>query len=470
MKKYFYLLLSLLSLTISANAQNVGIGTTSPKASFNVAKGKTVLFGRDTIGDGGRFMYIPTKYACRIGAIGHVQEWSGTFYGDTTAWNYDSIGMFSLAAGMQNQATQVGSIALGGLNNSRGYYSTALGFNNLAKGTSSLCSGTLNQSRGEVSAAIGLQNIAKGSYSLAFGEQNEATYPHSVAIGHYNQSFGATSIAMGYYNHCYKHNSVSIGFWNYNYALGGHIYGTNLINNSYVSMVLGVNNAPIANADSSNWVPTDPLLMIGNGQYDHLRNNALVMLKNGRTGFGTDSPAGLVHIKYNSSTGIPQLYLQENGNDYARITFKNNNPGFWDLAGFAQGLFGDNEYAEFNFYYSLFGGNILKLKGNGNAVLAGTLTQSSDERLKINIEPLSDALNRILKINGYTYNWKDTLRGVDPQIGFIAQELEQQFPELVETDEDGMKSVAYSNMVPVLLEAIKEQQKQIDELIAMLKD
>jgi len=49
-------------------------------------------------------------------------------------------------------------------------------------------------------------------------------------------------------------------------------------------------------------------------------------------------------------------------------------------------------------------------------------------------------------------------------IGFIAQELELEIPDLVKTDDKGMKSVKYQNMVAVLTEAVKEQQKQIEEL------
>jgi hypothetical protein len=69
-----------------------------------------------------------------------------------------------------------------------------------------------------------------------------------------------------------------------------------------------------------------------------------------------------------------------------------------------------------------------------------------------------------MSISGYTYNWKDAAKDSAQQIGFIAQEVEKEFPQLVKTDEKGVKSVAYSNMTPVLLQAIKEQQQQIDEL------
>jgi hypothetical protein len=71
----------------------------------------------------------------------------------------------------------------------------------------------------------------------------------------------------------------------------------------------------------------------------------------------------------------------------------------------------------------------------------------------------------VLRLRGVSYHWKPEFKGdARPQIGFIAQEVEAVLPELVNTDEQGFKSVAYANAVPVLVEAIKEQQRQLDAL------
>jgi hypothetical protein len=95
-----------------------------------------------------------------------------------------------------------------------------------------------------------------------------------------------------------------------------------------------------------------------------------------------------------------------------------------------------------------------------NLVVAGTVTANSDIRLKTNIETISDALNKVLNLRGVIY---DRIDSGERQIGVIAQEVESVVPELVH-ENDGTKSVAYSNMVAVLIEAIKEQQVQINEL------
>jgi hypothetical protein len=75
----------------------------------------------------------------------------------------------------------------------------------------------------------------------------------------------------------------------------------------------------------------------------------------------------------------------------------------------------------------------------------------------------------VLQVDGVSYNWRkdefpERTFGDRTEIGFIAQELEKVFPELVSTNAEGFKSVQYSHMVPVLLEAIKEQQTMIEAL------
>ena len=96
----------------------------------------------------------------------------------------------------------------------------------------------------------------------------------------------------------------------------------------------------------------------------------------------------------------------------------------------------------------------------GSITATGTVTANSDIKLKTNIETISDALNKALSLRGVTY---DRIDSGEHQIGVIAQEVEKIIPEVV-IDNNGTKSVAYGNIVAVLIEAIKEQQVQINEL------
>ncbi len=104
-----------------------------------------------------------------------------------------------------------------------------------------------------------------------------------------------------------------------------------------------------------------------------------------------------------------------------------------------------------------------KLHVNGS-VYATSFLYSSDASLKKNIVSLSGSLEKIKALQGVSFDWKSDGKH---EIGFIAQDVEKVIPELVVTDTyTGLKSIKYGNIVPVLVEAIKEQQQQIDELRA----
>ena len=94
-------------------------------------------------------------------------------------------------------------------------------------------------------------------------------------------------------------------------------------------------------------------------------------------------------------------------------------------------------------------------------IAAANFNSTSDISLKDNIQTIVNPLDKITKLNGVTFNWKENQK---PSIGVIAQELEKVLPELV--TQGDVKSVNYNGLIGLLIEAIKEQQKQIDELKA----
>ena len=99
-------------------------------------------------------------------------------------------------------------------------------------------------------------------------------------------------------------------------------------------------------------------------------------------------------------------------------------------------------------------------------VRAASYVYNSDAAFKENIEPLENSLDTILKLEGVKYTLKESGKS---SIGFIAQDVEKVIPEFVEGDE-GFKGVNYGQMVAVLTEAMKEQQKQIQELRAEIEE
>ena len=105
------------------------------------------------------------------------------------------------------------------------------------------------------------------------------------------------------------------------------------------------------------------------------------------------------------------------------------------------------------------------IQATGNVyAAAGLLT--SDKKLKKNITPIKDSLNKILSLEGKNYEWKDKTK-IGKQYGFIAQDVEKIIPELVSQGET--KHLNYTGIIPLLVEAIKDQQKQIEELKQKIK-
>jgi hypothetical protein len=118
------------------------------------------------------------------------------------------------------------------------------------------------------------------------------------------------------------------------------------------------------------------------------------------------------------------------------------------------------------------GACLLEIFSSGNATLSGTLTQSSDIRLKRDIQPIENALDSVTQLNGVTYYWKNPDKEQNKQIGLIAQNVEKVFPEAVKTDAQGFKSVAYQNLVAPIINALKEIRAwmfQTDERVLSLE-
>ena len=99
---------------------------------------------------------------------------------------------------------------------------------------------------------------------------------------------------------------------------------------------------------------------------------------------------------------------------------------------------------------------------NGDFTATGNVTAFSDERLKENVETIEGALDKVSQMRGVTYKFKSELNDGQRGTGVIAQEMQQVMPEVVQDGE--YLSVAYGNLVGVLIESIKELKAEIEEL------
>lgn len=114
------------------------------------------------------------------------------------------------------------------------------------------------------------------------------------------------------------------------------------------------------------------------------------------------------------------------------------------------------------------------LNVTGEIIATGDVTaySTSDERLKTKLEPIDNALIKLQKLNGYTFNWNELAENKDisvRQAGVMAQDVEMVLPEAVIDRENGYKAVKYEQLIPLLIEALKEQQQQIDDLKEKIK-
>ncbi|RYF85637.1 MAG: hypothetical protein EON98_06025, partial [Chitinophagaceae bacterium] len=102
-------------------------------------------------------------------------------------------------------------------------------------------------------------------------------------------------------------------------------------------------------------------------------------------------------------------------------------------------------------------GKTFNFNGTGGSV-------SSDARLKQDILPLTNSLAKLMQLNGYSYRFKTKASDEQKEIGVLAQEVKKVLPEAVYTDDKGMYSVSYNALVPLLINAVKEQQAEITDL------
>ena len=103
----------------------------------------------------------------------------------------------------------------------------------------------------------------------------------------------------------------------------------------------------------------------------------------------------------------------------------------------------------------------------GDLDVTGDVTafSSSDQRLKTDLQPIENSLDKVKSLTGYTFNWNELAENKSQdqrEAGVLAQDVEAVLPEVTTTRDDGYKSVRYEKMVPMLIEAIKELSDKVD--------
>ena len=187
-------------------------------------------------------------------------------------------------------------------------------------------------------------------------------------------------------------------------------------------------------------------------------------------------------MSHNSNSNHPLLFRNRAGNtSYSDGVHQNGSPG--NPGAYTQIHVKQDAPNQLRYYCTVHGngmGNTVNIQSayntiiEDNLVVSGSLNvtgditaySTSDERLKTNVTPILDSLNKIGEIQGYEYDWieNEYHNNTGHDIGVIAQEIEKIAPEAVSTRDNGYKAVKYEKLVPILIQAIKELNEKVNKL------
>jgi len=395
-----------------------------------------------------------------------------------------------IGGGRQNLAFDDWTTIAGGIENgSYAWYSfVGGGRSNSASDTASVVGGGRANAAGDPYAAVvgGFANSASGE--LAFiggGEYNITTGDRATIGGGYsNSGSGANSTIGGGWNNAATSDYATVIGGQDNVASGGwSIAGGGLCHATQsFSCALGAN----ANAQHEGtfvWADNGDL-----GEFSSTNSDQFLIDASNGVGINTNAPEGALHI---GGIGNASSIVLENAGDLkwrtsggdvkAVLTVHSDDNVYLDAtattasdlifrAGLATTRMRITSVGDVG-----IGTNTPNYKLDVRGTIGNNATlYHSDRRWKKNVRPLQSSLDKILHLKGVSYEWKkedfaDMNFPAGRHIGVIAQDVEQVIPEVVQTADDGYKSVEYAKLVAVLIEEVKELKADNDELRMMIQ-
>jgi len=447
----------------------------------------SVAFGRGNIGGGDPLVWVPTDPLFEIGngapvgssdsnaltifKNGNIAMADSTISADGTTGelaialghNTTSNGQYTLTAGESTQASGQGAVAFGNQTNASGVASFTTGLTSIATATGAVAMGASTEASGNVafaigsnteatsfnSVAMGNSTVASGFAAVSTGSQTSASGSSAFSLGRQSNASGDQAIAGGDQTIVLGDNAVGFGFASQAFGDNSFAMGTSAIALSDSEFVIGRYNT-LYTPSTNGVAGTDRVFVVGNGTSISNQSNAMTVLKNGNIGVGTSNPQERLHIA-NGRLRIGSETVEDTGNN--RLEW--NSSLFPDI---------DNSFQ--------LGGSTLRW----TAVWAtdGTIN-TSDRREKKDIQNLKYGLREILNLTPVRFRWKAKPEQGE-KLGLIAQDVLEVIPEVVKThelvavDEEGTfekkelerLGVYYSDLIPVLIKAIQEQQEIIE--------
>ena len=293
---------------------------------------------------------------------------------------------------------------------------------------------TIQGAWGEYSIAMGFKTLAAADNSTAMGTSTDASGNYSTAMGYFTNALGAFSTALGTSTEASGDGSTAMG-WETNSP-------------SYMETTVGMFSTTYTPNSTTSWDPEDRLFTVGSGSaivgHPHypMRNDALVILKNGNTGVNTSNPKSLFEVVHGNTLPTPT----DKTNSINIINSSSNNS--FQLA------------THFNGSLTLYSnGNYLGYFNNSS----GAYTVISDRSLKKDITALDNGtLNKVMQLNPVSYLMKDQT-DTKRNIGLISQEVQEIFPSITHyVEAQDILSLSYTELIPILIKALQEQQEIIN--------
>jgi hypothetical protein len=451
-------------LTIGSGHTNTGASSTIAGGVSNIASGNCSFVG------GGQSNQASASYSTVGGGV--INKASGSYSTVGGGENNYATGTYStIAGGQNNQATNQYSTVAGGYDNQlTGYLSTiGGGYNNRATNQSAtIAGGQSNSATGLLSTVGGgFLNKSTGEYStIAGGNENQATgsYP-TVGGGCKNLASGIFSSILGGVLNQASGQYSTVGGGVINKASGSYsTVGGGVSNQAtgYISTIAGGNAncaigyiSTIAGGNSNQ--ASGSYSIVGGGVSNQAKGECS-FIGGGGSNIASGSLSGILGGLSNTVTHACSFAIGSS------LTSTSGSTTYMNNATVACHL--------------QVGGTTTMNTTTGRIDASNDVVAfaTSDYRLKENIQPIKNALCKLIGVSGNTFDWKpltqeeiQTIHGNKGRdVGVIAQEIEAILPEAVTTRDNGYKAVNYEKIIPLLIEAIKDQQKQIDELKSKL--
>ena len=397
--------------------------------------------------------------------------------------NTTASGEGSTAMGYNTTASGSWSTAMGFYTTASGNYSTAMGYQTEASGAASTAMGGETQASGLLSTAMGLSTIASDTSSLVIGEYNllGSTVTNSAT----DFSTDNTAFVIGNGVDAGNRSDALTVLFDGTTNVAGSVTATAFIGDGSQLTNLSVSSPFSLNDESGTGIQSETNTASGDystamGYYTTASGIGSVSM-----GYSTNSSGGFstamgditrasgyasTAMGYNttaSGSRSTAMGYYTTASDYGSLVVGQYN---------SSGSYVTNSASQFSTANTAFvignglyddRSDALTVLFDGTTTIAGDLSINSDARLKANIISLGSTLAKLLQIDGKTYTMKKD-ENKKQKIGVLAQDIEKVFPELV-SESNGVKSVNYQGLVPVLINALKEQDSKMKEQEARIE-